>query len=47
MSALAGRTLVNPTLPAAVVDLFRRGLDAGHAAESFSTLVELMKKAEA
>ncbi|CAL9643447.1 NAD(P)-dependent oxidoreductase [Streptomyces sp. enrichment culture] len=35
------------TLPAAVVDLFRRGMDAGHAADSFSALVELMKKGEA
>ncbi|MEV5886234.1 NAD(P)-binding domain-containing protein [Streptomyces sp. NPDC052020] len=37
---------VDTTLPAAVVELFRRGMDAGHAADSFSTLVELMKKAE-
>ncbi|MGX1508276.1 UNVERIFIED_CONTAM: 3-hydroxyisobutyrate dehydrogenase-like beta-hydroxyacid dehydrogenase [Streptomyces graminofaciens] len=38
---------VDTTLPAAVVELFRRGMNAGHAADSFSTLVELMKKAEA
>lgn len=38
---------VDTTLPAAVVELFRRGMDAGHAADSFSALVELMKKAEA
>jgi 3-hydroxyisobutyrate dehydrogenase-like beta-hydroxyacid dehydrogenase len=35
---------VDTALPAAVVDLFRRGMDAGHAADSFSSLVELMKK---
>ncbi|MFP8942712.1 NAD(P)-dependent oxidoreductase [Streptomyces fenghuangensis] len=38
---------VDTTLPAAVVELFRRGMDAGHAADSFSALVESMKKAEA
>ncbi|MFD4370211.1 NAD(P)-dependent oxidoreductase [Streptomyces sp. NPDC058486] len=38
---------VDTTLPTAVVELFRRGMDAGHAADSFSTLMELMKKAEA
>ncbi|MGN9788680.1 NAD(P)-dependent oxidoreductase [Nonomuraea sp. ZG12] len=38
---------VDTTLPAAVVELFRRGMDAGHAADSFSTLVESMKTAEA
>lgn len=38
---------VDTALPAAVVELFRRGMDAGHAADSFSSLVELMKKAEA
>ncbi|MGW0719785.1 NAD(P)-dependent oxidoreductase [Streptomyces sp. NPDC002778] len=38
---------VDTTLPAAVVELFRRGMDAGRAGASFSTLVELMKKAEA
>ncbi|MEU9982195.1 NAD(P)-binding domain-containing protein [Streptomyces sp. NPDC050856] len=37
---------VDTTLPTAVVELFQRGMDAGHAADSFSTLVELMKKAE-
>ncbi|CAL9409907.1 NAD(P)-dependent oxidoreductase [Streptomyces sp. NPDC030392] len=38
---------VDTTLPAALVELFRRGLDAGHAADSCSALVELMKKAAA
>ncbi|WP_199547105.1 NAD(P)-dependent oxidoreductase [Streptomyces sp. N35] len=38
---------VDTTLPAAVVELFRRGMGAGHAADSFSSLVELMKKAGA
>jgi 3-hydroxyisobutyrate dehydrogenase-like beta-hydroxyacid dehydrogenase len=38
---------VDTTLPAAVAALFRRGMDAGHAADSFSTLVELMKTAKA
>jgi 3-hydroxyisobutyrate dehydrogenase-like beta-hydroxyacid dehydrogenase len=38
---------VDTTLPAAVAELFRRGMDTGHAADSFSALVELMKKAEA
>ncbi|MGW6285746.1 NAD(P)-dependent oxidoreductase [Streptomyces sp. NPDC055107] len=38
---------VDTTLPAAVADLFRRGMDAGRSADSFSSLVELMKKAEA
>ncbi|MEU3604949.1 NAD(P)-binding domain-containing protein [Streptomyces sp. NPDC035033] len=38
---------VDTALPAAVVELFRRGMDAGHAADSFSSLVELMKKAGA
>lgn len=38
---------VDTTLPAAVVELFRRGMDAGHAADSVSSLVELMKTAEA
>ncbi|TDD54729.1 NAD(P)-dependent oxidoreductase [Saccharopolyspora elongata] len=35
---------VDTALPAAVVDLFRRGMDAGHAADSFSSLVKLLKK---
>ncbi|MET9951988.1 NAD(P)-dependent oxidoreductase [Streptomyces sp. NPDC006339] len=35
---------VDTTLPATLVELFRRGMDAGHAADSFSSLVELMKK---
>ncbi|MFI6207491.1 NAD(P)-dependent oxidoreductase [Streptomyces sp. NPDC051041] len=38
---------VDTVLPAAVAELFRRGMDAGHATDSFSSLVELMKKAEA
>ncbi|GAA2330476.1 NAD(P)-dependent oxidoreductase [Streptomyces cuspidosporus] len=38
---------VDTTLPAAVADLFRRGMDAGHAADSFSSLLEVMRKAEA
>lgn len=37
---------VDTTLPAAVAALFRRGMDAGHAADSFSNLVELMKLAK-
>ncbi|MEW1901669.1 NAD(P)-binding domain-containing protein [Streptomyces sp. NPDC086147] len=35
---------VSTTLPAAVVELFRRGMDTGRAADSFSALVELMAK---
>lgn len=35
---------VDTTLPAAAVELFRRGMDAGHAADSCSALLELMKK---
>ncbi|MER0241143.1 NAD(P)-binding domain-containing protein [Streptomyces sp. HSW2009] len=35
---------VDTALPAAVVDLFRRGVNAGHAADSFSSLVELLRK---
>ncbi|MFE0876023.1 NAD(P)-dependent oxidoreductase [Streptomyces smyrnaeus] len=38
---------VDTTLPAAVAALFRRGMEAGHAADSFSSLVELMKTAKA
>jgi 3-hydroxyisobutyrate dehydrogenase-like beta-hydroxyacid dehydrogenase len=34
------------TLPAAVVALFRRGMENGHAADSFSSVVELMKGAD-
>ncbi|MEU5401816.1 NAD(P)-binding domain-containing protein [Streptomyces sp. NPDC005963] len=34
---------VDTTLPAAVAALFRRGMDAGHGADSASSLVELMK----
>ncbi|WP_198168228.1 NAD(P)-dependent oxidoreductase [Herbidospora yilanensis] len=36
---------VDTMLPSVVVDLFRRGMDAGHAVDSFSSLVRLMKKA--
>ncbi|MGW0118156.1 NAD(P)-dependent oxidoreductase [Streptomyces sp. NPDC003327] len=36
---------VDTTLPAVLVEMFRRGMDAGHAADSFSSVVELMKKA--
>ncbi|MET8374339.1 NAD(P)-dependent oxidoreductase [Streptomyces microflavus] len=35
---------VDTALPAAVVDLFRRGMEAGHATDSFSALVEVMGK---
>ncbi|QES57077.1 6-phosphogluconate dehydrogenase [Streptomyces venezuelae] len=35
---------VDTALPAAVVDLFRRGMSAGHEADSFSSLVELLRK---
>lgn len=35
---------VDTALPAAVVELFRRGMAAGHASDSFSSLVELMRK---
>ncbi|MEV7803565.1 NAD(P)-binding domain-containing protein [Microbispora sp. NPDC088329] len=35
---------VDTTLPAAVAGLFRRGMDAGHATGSFSSLVDLLKK---
>ncbi|MEU5608041.1 NAD(P)-dependent oxidoreductase [Streptomyces sparsogenes] len=38
---------VDTTLPAAVANLFRRGMEAGHAADSFSSLLEVMRKAEA
>ncbi|MCK7624276.1 NAD(P)-binding domain-containing protein [Streptomyces sp. RS10V-4] len=37
---------VDTSLPAAVVDLFRRGVRAGHGADSFSALVELLKAPE-
>ncbi|MFV0131910.1 NAD(P)-dependent oxidoreductase [Streptomyces sp. HMX87] len=36
---------VDTVLPAAVAALFRRGMDAGHAEDSFSSLVEVMKTA--
>lgn len=35
---------VDTALPAAVVDLFRRGMEAGHGTDSFSALVEVMGK---
>ncbi|MER6051201.1 NAD(P)-binding domain-containing protein [Streptomyces sp. NPDC001793] len=35
---------VDTALPTAVVELFRRGVQAGHGADSFSSLLELMKK---
>ncbi|MFE7482594.1 NAD(P)-dependent oxidoreductase [Streptomyces sp. NPDC057552] len=35
---------VDTALPAAVADLFRRGMEAGHGGDSFSTLVEVMSK---
>jgi 3-hydroxyisobutyrate dehydrogenase-like beta-hydroxyacid dehydrogenase len=35
---------VDTALPAAVAAVFRRGLDAGYAADSASSLVEIMKK---
>ncbi|RKT84591.1 3-hydroxyisobutyrate dehydrogenase [Saccharopolyspora antimicrobica] len=35
---------VDTALPAAVVDLFRRGMDAGYEADSFSSLVKLMRR---
>ncbi|MFE2292153.1 NAD(P)-dependent oxidoreductase [Streptomyces sp. NPDC059452] len=35
---------VDTALPAAVADLFRRGMEAGHGEDSFSTLVEVMSK---
>lgn len=37
---------VDTALPAAVVDLFRRGVEAGHGTDSFSALVEVMGKPE-
>lgn len=38
---------VDTSLPAAVADLFRRGMDAGHAVDSFSSLVDLIEEAKA
>ncbi|MFG2622506.1 NAD(P)-dependent oxidoreductase [Streptomyces sp. NPDC048507] len=35
---------VDTTLPAAVAELFRRGMNAGHGSDSFSSLVEQLKK---
>ncbi|MTE21450.1 NAD(P)-dependent oxidoreductase [Streptomyces sp. TRM43335] len=35
---------VDTSFQAAVVDLFRRAMDAGHAADSFSSIVELLRK---
>jgi 3-hydroxyisobutyrate dehydrogenase-like beta-hydroxyacid dehydrogenase len=37
----------DPTLPAAVAALFRRGVQAGHAADSVSSLVEVLRTAPA
>ncbi|MFI7274394.1 NAD(P)-dependent oxidoreductase [Streptomyces sp. NPDC049879] len=37
---------VDTALPRAVADLFRRGMAAGHADDSFSSLVALMRKGE-
>ncbi|QDY77954.1 NAD(P)-dependent oxidoreductase [Streptomyces qinzhouensis] len=37
---------VDPTLPQAVVDLFRRGMAAGHGNDSFSSLLGLVKAAK-
>lgn len=34
---------VDAALPSAVADLFRRGMDAGHAADSFSSIVKLLE----
>lgn len=34
---------VDAALPSAVADLFRRGMEAGHAADSFSSVVELLR----
>lgn len=38
---------VGTARPAVVVDLFRRGVGAGHAEDGFSGMVGLMAKAEA
>ena len=38
---------VDTTLPAALAALFRRGMNAGHAEDSCSSLVRLMKQAKA
>ncbi|WP_328422262.1 NAD(P)-dependent oxidoreductase [Streptomyces sp. NBC_00443] len=35
---------VDATLPAAVLEIFRRGIAAGHAADSFTSLIETFKK---
>ncbi|GGV50253.1 6-phosphogluconate dehydrogenase [Streptomyces longisporoflavus] len=35
---------VDAALPSAVADLFRRGMEAGHAKDSFSSIVELLGK---
>ncbi|MEU5978260.1 NAD(P)-binding domain-containing protein [Streptomyces sp. NPDC047315] len=34
---------VDTALPATVVEVFRRGMDAGHGADSFSSLLEVLK----
>ncbi|MGA4802276.1 NAD(P)-dependent oxidoreductase [Streptomyces lavendulocolor] len=38
---------VDTTLPAAVLDVFRRGVAAGHGADSTSSLVEILKRPSA
>ncbi|MEV4442337.1 NAD(P)-dependent oxidoreductase, partial [Streptomyces sp. NPDC049577] len=35
---------VDTSLPAAVLDVFRRGIAAGHAGDSFTSLVEVFRK---
>ncbi|MFG2557039.1 NAD(P)-dependent oxidoreductase [Streptomyces sp. NPDC048581] len=35
---------VDATLPAAVLEIFRRGMTTGHAADSFTSLIETFKK---
>ncbi|WP_214414562.1 NAD(P)-dependent oxidoreductase [Sphaerisporangium fuscum] len=35
---------VDPALPAAVLDVFRRGMAEGHAADSFTSLIEVFRK---
>lgn len=35
---------LDPSLPAAVLGLFRRGMEKGHASDSFTSLIEVMKQ---
>ncbi|MDT0453981.1 NAD(P)-dependent oxidoreductase [Streptomyces hesseae] len=35
---------IDPSLPAAVLDVFKRGMTAGHAGDSFTSLIEVFKK---